>query len=219
MSRQKRAAEAALFLPILLAIGCGPVSEPNQGANQTEPSCIPNQTLACACPDGSQGAMLCTQAGVLTDCQCNSMLAYNAGSGGGSAPAVADSTVTDAPADTGTQPSDPAADPGGGDVLPTDPAADPGAGDPAADAVPPADPVDEPAAVDPAPQDPVDEPAAVDPAPQDPTDNTAVACLLPNSVANFTAMDINPLSPTYNQARNLDDVCNKVIVIYYTMFH
>jgi hypothetical protein len=199
MSRKKRAA-AVLFLPLLLAMGCDEDQSVYEASQSS--SCIPNQTVGCACPDGSQGAMLCTQAGVFTDCQCNSMLAYNAGSGGGSAPAVVDPTVTDAPAGTGTQPSDPAADPGTGDVPPTDPAADPGTGD-----VPPTDPAADP------PADAVTE----QPGPTD--DAAAVACLLPNSVANITMVDVNPLSPTLNQARNLDDVCNKVVVIYYTLFH
>jgi hypothetical protein len=74
MGRQKRAVEAALFLPLLLAIGCGPESA--SGMSQNQSSCIPNQTLACAWPDSSQGARVCTQAGVLTDCQCNTVRAH-----------------------------------------------------------------------------------------------------------------------------------------------
>jgi hypothetical protein len=203
MSRQKRAAEAALFLPLLLAIGCGPVSEAtNQGPGQTEPSCVPNQTLTCACPDGSQGARVCTQAGVLTDCQCNSMLAYNAGSG--SVAPVVTPTVNDQPGD---------------DTAP--------APVPEEEAVPapePPAPVEEttpgPPVEETAPADTTEPPPADTTAPVDPVDTTtATACLLPNSVPNVTMTDVNPLSPTYNQARNLDDVCNKVIVIYYTMFH
>jgi hypothetical protein len=177
MRRQKWAVEAALFLPLLLAIGCGPGSASEVSQNPS--SCVPNQTLMCACPDGSQGARVCTQAGVLTDCQCNSMLAYNAGSG--SVAPVVTPTVNNGVA-------------GAGDVPPTDPPADTTTTDPPAD--PPADTTT-----------------------TDPSDNTAVACLLPNSVPNISLVDVNSLSPTYNQTRNLDDVCDKVVLIFYTLFH
>jgi hypothetical protein len=38
----------------------------------------------------------------------------------------------------------------------------------------------------------------------------------PNAVADFSLMDINPASATYNQMRSLHENCGKVLMIYYT---
>jgi hypothetical protein len=64
--------------------------------------------------------------------------------------------------------------------------------------------------------EPADEPA--EPVTTDPGVDSA-ACITAQSAANFTLMDQNPPSPTYNQMRSLHDICGKVLLVMYTAFH
>jgi hypothetical protein len=40
----------------------------------------------------------------------------------------------------------------------------------------------------------------------------------PNANRDFALLDVNPLSPTFNQVRGLEDVRGKVVVVYFSMF-
>jgi len=85
---------------------------------------------------------------------------------------------------------------------PGSPAADPGTGD-----VPPPDPAPDPTGTG-AVTDPV-----VDPG------NVNTACITAGSVGDFSLLDKNALSPTFNQMRSIHEVCGKVLLVMYTAFH
>ncbi len=89
----------------MLAVGCG--------SEASAPACTPGRSEACACPDGAQGAQVCTEQGTFGACRCE-----------------APSPPPPTPSPMAPAPVAPAA------VAPTEAAIEPGDPDPACLAVP-----------------------------------------------------------------------------------
>lgn len=111
MSLRETAAQWGLFAFVGLLTAC-PGSDGGSSDDASDDPCIPAQSLACECEDGSPGARVCEPDGVgFGPCTCESAdtepdpdtSAMDGPSDGGPADTSADGGPTSGPADTGSE--------------------------------------------------------------------------------------------------------------------